>query len=65
MENERKIIQLLSEGVVDNIARKVAEEPYVLLVANGTYAEDSLIKLIWTIFKHRLHHLCNGEGWRD
>ena len=27
MENERKVIQLLSEGVVDNIARKVAEEP--------------------------------------
>ena len=27
MENERKVIQLLSESVVDNIARKVAEEP--------------------------------------
>jgi hypothetical protein len=38
---------------------------YVLLVDNGTYAEDSLVKLIWTVLKHRLHHLYNGEGWRD
>ena len=39
---------------------------YKLLVEDaGSYAEDSLIKLIWTVLRHRFHHLCNGEGWRD
>ena len=44
---------------------KPVKPKYVLLVDNGTYAEDSLVKLIWTVLKHRLHHLFNGEGWRD
>jgi hypothetical protein len=39
---------------------------YILLVDNaGSYAETSLIKLIWSVLRHRLHHLCNGDGWRD
>ena len=39
---------------------------YKLLVRDvGSYSENSLIKLIWTVLKHRLHHLINGEGWRD
>ena len=38
---------------------------YVLLVDNGTYAGNSLVELIWTVLKHRCHHLYNGEGWRD
>jgi len=39
---------------------------YKLIVKDaGNYAEDSLIKLLWTVIKHRCHHLCNGEGWRD
>ena len=41
------------------------EPKYVLLVDNGTYAEDSLIGLFWTVIKHRFHHWNNGEGWRD
>ena len=41
------------------------ETKYKLLVKEGSYAEDSLIKLIWTFLRHRFHHLCNGEGWRD
>ena len=44
---------------------KKVNPKYVLLVDNGTYAEDSLVKLIWTVFSHRCHHLINGEGWRD
>ena len=44
---------------------KKVKPKYVLLVDNGTYTEDSLIALIWTVLSHRLHHLINGEGWRD
>ena len=38
---------------------------YKLLVEEGIYAEDSLIKLIWLVLQHRFQHLCKGEGWRD
>ena len=39
---------------------------YKLIVKDaGNYSEDSLTKLIWTVLKHRFHHLCKGEGWRD
>jgi len=38
---------------------------YVLLVNDGSYAEDSLIRLIFVVLQHRFHHLCKGEGWRD
>ena len=39
---------------------------YKLVVKDaGSYAEDSLIVLIWTVLRHRFHHLCKGEGWRD
>ena len=38
---------------------------YKLLVKEGIYAEDSLIKLILLVLRHRLQHLCKGEGWRD
>ena len=31
----------------------------------GNYTSDSLSSLIWTVFKHRCHHLFKGEGWRD
>ena len=44
---------------------KKVEPKYVLLVDNGTYAGNSLVELMWTVLKHRLHHLYNGEGWRD
>ena len=32
---------------------------------SGTYTADSFTELIWIVLRHRLHHLCNGEGWRD
>ena len=38
---------------------------YKLLVKEGSYAEDSLIKLIWIVLKHRRHHFLKGEGWHD
>ena len=38
---------------------------YKLLVKEGSYAEDSLIKLIWIVLKHRAEHFLKGEGWRD
>tara|TARA_B100001750_G_C15015375_1_gene354309 strand:+ start:249 stop:368 length:120 start_codon:yes stop_codon:yes gene_type:complete len=31
----------------------------------GTYKEDSLIKLLVTIYKHRFHHLVNDGKWID
>jgi hypothetical protein len=34
-------------------------------VKEGSYAEDSLIKLIWIVLKHRCHHFLKGEGWHD
>ena len=44
---------------------KPVKPKYVLLVDNGTYAGNSLVELLWIVLKHRLHHLFNGEGWRD
>ena len=41
------------------------ETKYKLLVKEGSYAEDSLIKLIWIVFKHRCYHFLKGEGWHD
>ena len=39
---------------------------YKLIVKDvGNYGEDSLIKLIWIILKHRCQHFLKGEGWRD
>ena len=39
---------------------------YTLLVEDsGSYAEDSLIKLIWIVLKHRAEHFLKGEGWHD
>jgi|TARA_B100000959_G_scaffold142869_1_gene149996 hypothetical protein len=38
---------------------------YVLLVDNGTYADNSLVGLFWTVIKHRFHHWNKGEGWID
>ena len=32
---------------------------------SGTYTADSFTELIWIVLRHRLQHLCNGEGWRD
>ena len=41
------------------------ETKYKLLVKEGSYAENSLIKLIWIVLKHRATHFLKGEGWHD
>lgn len=42
------------------------ETKYKFLIRGvGNYAEDSLIKLMWVVFTHRLYHLMKGEGFRD
>jgi len=42
------------------------ETQFKLVVKDsGTYTADSFTELIWIVLRHRLHHLCNGEGWRD
>ena len=42
------------------------ETKFKLVVKDsGSYTADSFTKLIWIVLRHRLHHLCNGEGWRD
>jgi hypothetical protein len=38
---------------------------YRLHVPEGYYEADSLIQLLFEVFKHRFHHWKNGEGWRD
>ncbi len=40
-------------------------EKYKLIVKEGSYSEDSLIRLYWTVFTHRLKHWLKGEGFRD
>ncbi len=31
----------------------------------GVYSANSIIHLLWIVFKHRFGHLIAGEGWRD
>ena len=42
------------------------ETKFKLVVkGSGSYTADSFTELIWIVLKHRLQHLCKGEGWRD
>ena len=42
------------------------ETQFKLVVKDsGTYTADSVTELIWIVLRHRLQHLCKGEGWRD
>ena len=42
------------------------ETKFKLVVKDsGSYTADSFPKFIWSVLRHRLQHLCNGEGWRD
>lgn len=38
---------------------------YTLIVPEGMYTEDSLLKLFFTVMKHRFEHFLKGEGWTD
>ena len=31
----------------------------------GTYKTNTLMGLLWSIFRHRLHHFFKGEGFSD
>ena len=31
----------------------------------GVYSANSILYLIWIVFKHRFEHFIAGEGWRD
>ena len=37
----------------------------LVVKGSGTYTADSFTELIWIVLRHRLRHLCKGEGWRD
>ena len=42
------------------------ETKFKLVVKDsGSYTADSFTELIWIVLRHRLQHLCKGEGWRD
>jgi hypothetical protein len=36
-----------------------------LVVDDGEYESDTLLGLILEILRHRLWHLCRGDGWID
>jgi len=38
---------------------------YTLKVPEGTYSEDTLVRLFLTVVSHRLSHFFKGEGFRD
>jgi hypothetical protein len=44
---------------------KEVKPKYVLLVDNGTYSEDNLLKLFYNVILHRINHFLKGEGFRD
>lgn len=38
---------------------------YQMKCPAGTYTEDSFLKLVFVVVKHRLKHFFEGEGYRD
>ena len=49
---------LIEEGEMETKFKLVVKD-------SGSYTADSFTKLIWIVLRHRLQHLCKGEGWRD
>jgi len=49
---------LIEEGEMETKFKLVVKD-------SGSYTADSFTELIWIVLRHRLQHLCNGEGWRD
>ena len=39
--------------------------PWRHLVDDGEYRANTLLGLLWEIFKHRYYHFRRGDGWRD
>ena len=38
---------------------------FTLYTPCGFYEADGLLELLWEVFKHRLDHFFNGDGWMD
>jgi hypothetical protein len=38
---------------------------YTLVVKAGSYEAESLPRLLWEVFCHRLWHWWRGDGWID
>tara|TARA_Y100000590_G_C15039693_1_gene758384 strand:+ start:213 stop:377 length:165 start_codon:yes stop_codon:yes gene_type:complete len=53
------------ETQFDYLTIDTTEWKYNLLVDDGVYTSDSLIGLLWEVFKHRCWHLNRGDGWVD
>ena len=49
---------LIEEGEMETKFKLVEKD-------SGSYTADSFTELIWIVLRHRLQHLCKGEGWRD
>ena len=54
------------DNVFANEIMDTMETNFKLVVRDaGTYTADSFAGLVWMVLRHRLRHLCKGEGWRD
>ena len=60
-------MEIKLEGVLVNFTPFFYYETKFKLVVkdSGSYTADSFTELIWIVLRHRLQHLCKGEGWRD
>ena len=43
----------------------MSSQKFVLISPSGIYEADSLLELLWEVFKHRLGHFLDGDGWMD
>jgi hypothetical protein len=53
--------------MVDKVDKHTGSSPKFILRVRGVgaYAEDNIIKLMWTVIKHRFYHLVTEGKWRD
>ena len=58
MHNKNEFRYLKERDIRKSVSWKYVSE-------SGEYTESSLVRLIYAIGKHRLHHFLNGEGLRD
>jgi hypothetical protein len=66
LEKKIVLVVFLFWGGRMNGSGKEQAAKYTIIIRDvGSYSENSLIKLMWTVFTHRLFHLIRGEGFRD
>ena len=56
---------LVSSPLSFIMKQRMKTEFKLVVKGSGTYTADSFTELIWIVLRHRLQHLCKGEGWRD